>query len=130
MTGDDKTRAAVPAIGEEPPDGIRVLTARQVAGRDCARCGNRLAGSIAIDPWFDVLTGNPLPLRSCLTCASDEELAGSEVTFAKARVCSLCQQDADNPVVIGWWAAASGPGWTEYAHPECARMAGREPLDL
>lgn len=35
---------------------------------------------------------------------------------------------AADAVLVGYVPGASGPGWAQYAHPECARAHGRTPI--
>lgn len=42
-------------------------------------------------------------------------------------VCVYCDKYAPNAVVVGYVPGASGPGFAQLAHAECAREHGRAP---
>lgn len=44
-------------------------------------------------------------------------------------VCVYCDKYARDPVTVGYVPGASGPGFAQLAHPECARKHGRADVD-
>lgn len=44
-------------------------------------------------------------------------------------LCALCGRWASDAVVLAEVHGDAGPGWTQYAHEDCARERGLRPVD-